>query len=422
MGISEISVNNSEKLKPLLKKIIPDFLIQNIKRRMLERLNRYINALNIQPYCYDEFPDGINLVGPLDSATGLGQSFRLTERVVRQLDCPYLIYNYEQGGSNKIQVEEYKNRIQKELKYSINLWHINPSEFAKAFTRFGREAFDKRYNIAFWLWELEDFPDEWVSYINLLDEIWTPSEFISKAIRKKTDKPVYTIPYSIEVKTECGRYDRKYFALPEDCFLFLMMYDSQSVKERKNPEGAIQAFQKSFFSQQDDVGLIVKVNSADHKELKQIEKLKGEYRNIFVLNKSMKKIEVDSLIACADVCISLHRAEGFGLVLAEAMWNQIPVIATNWSANTEFMNPDVACMVSYRKIMLKKGIPPYKKGSQWAEPNIEEAADYMKRLKIDKEFYYEIASKGGQYIQDKLGMENIKSLMLDRLQEIRNGR
>ena len=286
----------------------------------------------------------------------------------------------------------------------------------------GRVSFDGRYNIAFWLWELEEFPNEWVPYINLLDEIWTPSEFISTALRKKTEKPVYTIPYCVTAEADTETYGRTYFQLPEDRFLFLMMYDAQSIQERKNPMGVIQAFQKAFSPERTDVGLVIKVNSADSGTLKKIRQAAGAYDNIYLILDNLEKIQVNSLIACVDVFVSLHRAEGFGLVLAEAMLNHVPVIATNWSANTEFMDEESACMVDYKLVTLERDIYPYRRGNRWAEPNLREAASYMARLAEDRSYYEDKSERAYRSIKQELSMDTVCGKMKDRLRDIRDGK
>lgn len=410
------------KYKPLLKKCIPASILKKSKRMMLDRISRQIEQTELEPYDPQKYEKGINLIGPIDSATGLGQSFRLVERVISQTGEPYLIYNYQQNTRNRIDISKYQNKIKSELNYGINLWHINPSEFAEAYAVMGKEAFDGHYNIAFWLWELEDFPDEWVSYMKLLDEIWTPSEFISESIRKKTDKPVYTIPYYVTAETDTEEYNRRYFELPDDKFLYLMMYDVQSITERKNPEGVIQAFKQAFQPEQKEVGLVIKLNSASDADLARIRADVGNYSNVYLINRNMSKIEVNSLVADMDVFVSLHRAEGFGLVLAEAMLNHVPTIATNWSANTEFMNEETACMVDYKLATLEKEIPPYHKGCRWAEPDLQQAADYMKKLYTDREFSQQISEKAYAYLKEKLGADNIKELMMERIQSIYHGR
>lgn len=406
------------KTKKILKKLLPESILRAGKNVILKNIEEQILATELKSYQRGNFPAGLNLIGPIDCGTGLGQSCRLVERVIRQTGISYMIYNYSQNTEHHVTIDGYRDLIETELKYSINLWHVAPSDFAEAYIAMGKEAFDGRYNIAFWLWELEDFPDEWVPYMHLLDEIWTPSEFISRSIRKKTAKPVYTIPYHVTAETDMVHYGRKYFNLPEDKFLYLMMYDSKSVKERKNPEGVIRAFQKAFPSEQADVGLVIKVNSLDKRENKVLQELIGTYKNVYLLTDNFEKIQVNSLIASVDVLVSLHRAEGFGLVLAEAMLNHTPVIATNWSANTEFMNSKVACLVSYHMVALNKDLPPYRKGKYWADADIDETAKYMIRLKSDQKFYNKIADDACMYIQTWLGMDRIKLLVEKRIQDI----
>lgn len=418
MAALEAAMNCVDRTKPLLKKMVPAPILRRGKQFLLERIMREIADTKLQPFEPGAFPRGVNLIGPIDGATGLGQSFRLIERVFSRMALPYLIYNYDKNTTNKVSIGEYEEKLETSLRYSVNFWHVNPANFAEAYTAMGRESFDRRYNIAFWLWELEDFPDEWLACLNLLDEVWTPSEFISRAIRKKTDKPVYTIPYHVTAEADTEKYGRRYFDLPEDRFLFLMMYDSQSVSERKNPEGAIRAFRQAFPPDRADVGLVIKVNSADEKELALLRKETAGYRNVYLVARNLEKAEVNSLIACADVFVSLHRAEGFGLVLAEAMLNHVPTIATNWSANTEFMNPDVACMVSCRLIELKKDQFPYQKGNRWADPSIDEAAAYMRKLASDRAYYQDIADHAFTYIREVLGMEKVKALMEKRLEAV----
>ena len=144
------------RLKPVLKGIMPAPLRKYLKDSMLKRIDREIAGIRPEKYDPTGFPWGINLIGPLAGATGLGQSFRLVERVMEQTEIPYLIYDYAQNTRNRINVAEYENKIEQKLKYGVNLWHINPSDFAEAYADMGRVSFDGKYNIAFWLWELED--------------------------------------------------------------------------------------------------------------------------------------------------------------------------------------------------------------------------------------------------------------------------
>ena len=93
---------------------------------------------------------------------------------------------------------------------------------------------------------------------------------------------------------------------------------------------------------------------------KKIQNVLDGYTNVYLIEGTLNRDQVNSLTKCVDVVVSLHRAEGFGLVLAEAMLLGTPTIATNWSSNTEFMNKDVACMVDYKLITIERDIPPFK--------------------------------------------------------------
>ena len=405
-------------IKKIARQMISASVRYNVKQIMIRPIVKEMAKVKIEPYYQNNLLDGVNLIGPLRSATGLGQSFRLLEKVWSGTQIPYYIVPFEGNTENFEDDKAYAQKITKDLKCKINFWHINPSEFYKVYKEFGKKGFDGHYNIAFWLWEVEDFPSEWMAAINLLDEIWTPAEFISQAIRKITDKPVYTLPYAVTAESNTKKYDRKYFGLPEDKFLYLMMYDTFSIKERKNPEGVISAFKEAFEKERDDVALVMKVNSASDEDWRYINNLIEPYKNVYFVDRNLSKIEVNSLIADTDVFVSLHRSEGFGLVMAEAMLNHTTCISTNWSANTEFMNKDVACMVDYEMTTIEKFIPPYKKGYRWAEPDIHQAAEYMKKLADDREYCKELSDLAYDYITDKLSKEKAIQKIAVRIEQI----
>ena len=405
-------------LKPAIKKAVPPGVIRTGKALVVKRLQQQMRTNPKLLYERGTFPDGINLIGPVDASTGLGQSFRLVERAIREMGIPYVIYPFAATVYSKTDITQYQDRISHELKYSVNLWHVSPLEFGELYAAVGKKAFDKHYNIAYWLWELENFPDEWVGYMRTLDEIWTPSEFISAALQKKTALPVVTVPYWVSADTDLEKYDRKWFHLPRKRFLFLMMYDSNSVSQRKNPDGAIEAFRRAFPPDRRDVALVIKAGSLDRNAYQGLKERLGEYRNIRIIRGNLEKTEVNSLIACCDTLVSLHRAEGFGLVLAEAMLNNVPVVATNWSANTEFMNDSCACMVPYRMVRLEKDIFPYRKGERWADPDLEAAARFMRRLADDPDWRAQISEAGCTYVLEKLGKEQVIAKIRDQLDPV----
>lgn len=419
MRLSKFVLNAADKLRPVLTKLIPAKVLSGVKAKLVEKNTKSLDKVEIEPFERKRHPDGFNLIGNIRGDNGLGQSMRLVADILAETSSEFTIHNFFVPPGGSMTNHTYDDRITEDLPYNMNLIHVNASEFTIAYLQLGKELWDGRYNIAYWLWELEDFPQEWLANINLVDEIWTPAEFISNTLRKYTDKPVCTIPYPVTAPTDAC-YNREYFGLPQNQFLFLMMFDSGSVMERKNPLGTIEAFKRAFGRENKNVGIVIKINEIEQREedIRYIHSVLDGYDNIYIICKTLSKKEVNSLTQCVDVFVSLHRAEGFGLVLAEAMLVGTPAIATNWSANTEFMNLDVACMVDYTMIELEKDLPPFKKGYRWADADINQAAFYMKKLYEEPVFYEQIKQKAGAYVRERLSMERAVGLVEKRLKEI----
>ena len=418
-GISKLVLNVSGTLKPVLIKLLPLSLLRKMKRSMIANSYGKLEKLNILPYENGRYEHGVNLIGNICAESGLGQSCRLVASALDKTGFPLSIYKYEQLGAEGQGDHSWENRLSKELPYDVNLIHINPHELGLAFIQQDASVWNYRYNIGYWLWELEEFPDEWIPCFQCLYEIWAPSEFICNAIRKKTTLPVRCMPYYVDVHIGTI-YDRKHFGIPEDKFLYLMMYDQSSCMERKNPIGVLNAFKMAFEKENENVGLVIKINNPTPESRKQIRSVLDGYTNVYLIEETLSRDEVNSLTKCVDVVVSLHRAEGFGLVLAEAMLLGTPTVATNWSSNTEFMNENVACMVDYELITIEKDMPPFKAGNRWADANLDQAAGYMKKLYEDKEYYEMIRKNAKEYAKEKLGMNQAAGRIRERLKEIWN--
>lgn len=417
MGFSKFALDTAEKLRPVLLKTVPQSVLSAVKERLVRRSTNKLKSARILPYDRT-YAAGINLIGNIRAQTGLGQSTRLVADILEASGENYTIRDFFVPPGPRMDDHTHDDRISRDILYDINIFHINASEFTVAYINMGKQVWDHRYNIAYWLWELEEFPEEWLGCIDLVDEIWTPADFITNTLKKYTNKPVMTLPYCVEAPVS-EEFDRKFFSLPEDIFLFLMMFDSGSIMERKNPDSVFAAYKEAFGLDNDKVGIVVKINEYSDKDISYIHKALEGYKNVFILSETLSKVQVNSLIKDVDVFVSLHRAEGFGLVLAEAMITGTPTIATNWSANTEFACEEAACMVDYRMIEIEKDIPPYKKGYHWADADIAQAAGYMKRLYEDKEFYQSIADNAAEYVAKRLNMERSTGIIKERVQDIR---
>lgn len=403
--------------KETLKRFLPMRFLRKCKWCLIQaKINRY-RPRPINKSIFDSMPRGVNLVGDAQIEIGLGQSMRLLANAFSISNQIFSIIDLPIQADARRNDHSWDAKFVKEPLYGINLFHINPQDLGMAYLRLGGEIFRNRYNIGFWLWELEDVPKESLTALKMVDEIWTPSEFTSNAFRKYTEKPVYTIPYHVTADTDPA-YDRNSFSLPEDQFLYLILFDFNSTMLRKNPECAIRAFCHVFSPDNQDVGLVIKVNNPTKECMDVLRTLLTGYDNVYYITDTLEKKVVNSLISCVDVYVSTHRAEGFGLVMAEAMLLKTACIATNWSSNTEFMDSGTACMVPYTMVQIGKGEGSYPAGATWADPDMEETARYMKLLKDSPDYYRKMVEKAYDSVSMLLGKDRVEKFLKQRISQI----
>lgn len=400
------------------------------------KLVRIYNSINnrkmlryyktVLPYQPGKYPQGINLIGDVYADTGVGQGMRVLAEALYAGHIPFTVIPTENNVRDKQQAGKgfcWEEHIGNQALYHINVIYINIDKWAKKLPSLSCEMLNGRYNIAYWAWELETIPAKWKPCLQTVDEVWMPSEFSCNSLRKYTDKAVVKIPHCIDLHIPV-KYDRKHFALPEKCFLFLTMLDVRSISERKNPQGVIRAFKTAFSAEEanrDNIGLILKIGHVDDEKVieKYRKELKG-YTYIYFITDSLSREEVESLIAQSDVLVSLHRSEGFGLPVAEAMYLGTPVITTGWSATTEFTDNSNACVVDCDMIILEKQIGNYEKGNRWADADTGQAAEYMRRLWQEPQYYSAHKERAMSFIREHFNDKMIGEMIAGRIHEIGN--
>jgi glycosyltransferase involved in cell wall biosynthesis len=223
------------------------------------------------------------------------------------------------------------------------------------------------------------------------------------------------MPYPVSVAPS-ARASRAAFDLPEDRFLFLVSYDMLSVQERKNPLGAIEAFHRAF-PRDDRAGLVVKVNHGSHApdEMARLRDALGRCQGAMLVDRTMSHQQAIDLHAVCDAYLSLHRSEGFGLNIAEAMLLGKPVVATGWSGNADFMTAGNSCPVNYHLVRLEQDFGPYRQGHHWADPDLDHAAYYMRRLVDDDAFRREIGERASATIAAEYSFEAVGRRYRQRL-------
>lgn len=335
---------------------------------------------------------GVNLYGYLTSNLGLGVAGRNTAEMLLSNGVPTKLIDVNPGGGMQGKERSLAEHISASAgvePYAVNLFHINPDQVLYLLKPWGGSVrLDGRTNACVPFWELPRLPDSWLKPLGAMDAVFAPTRFVETAIRNALPSAeVIHYPQAVHVPGDIAG-DRAGLGLPADALLFVTSFDMRSDIERKNPWAAISAFLAAF-PDRDDVRLIIKVNNVDtiaglERHVQRLRDVAADTR-IIVIDHPMSYREVLTLYASCDALISLHRSEGLGLSLLEAMALGKPVVATGWSGNMDFMTAENSVPVSFDEVEVvastQPAYAPTRAGAQyWAEPRVDEAATALRTL------------------------------------------
>jgi glycosyltransferase involved in cell wall biosynthesis len=274
------------------------------------------------------------------------------------------------------------------------------------------------YRIGFWHWEQLILPQRFHDAFAEVDELWVPSTFIQKAIGPVAPVPVVMIPHAVRFTPTPG-VKRSAFGLPEDKCLVLVMYDFHSFQERKNPQAAIAAFRQAKAAEP-SLGLVIKTINAQHhqRERQELKDALRDVTDVTFIDAALTRQQAWDLQMCCDILLSLHRAEGFGLILAEMMYLGKAVVATGWSANMDFMDESNSLPVAFELKPLPRPIGPYEAGIPWAEPDIDHASAALRRLITDRHLASRLGHNARETILRTLDPQVVGARVRQRLDVI----
>ncbi len=360
--------------------------------------------------------EGMNIVGFLRGDFGVGQSARLCTAAAEAVGLGRSLVDISYLAPRSSSDTSLSASAGASNPYLVNLFHANADYMAITWSCLGPQFFRDRYNIGFWHWEMGELPERCRAGFDYVDEVWVPSQFVAGVVAEKTSVPVVRMPHPIGFQVSRG-VSRRDFGLPDDRFLFLMMYDMHSVQERKNPQAAVQAFHRAF-PRPDGVGLVVKTqHSAEHPDdIARLRELLQDVPGTILIDHTLSRQQVYDLESVCDALVSLHRGEGFGLGPAECMYLGKPVVATNWSGNTDFMTEANSCPVKYVLVANPRQEGPYDAGLPWAEPDVEHAAWHMRRLVSEPGLVKELGKAARALIRQDYSYQSIGQRYVRRLE------
>lgn len=365
--------------------------------------------------------NGMNIAGYLQAELGIAEAARSLIYCLKKRKIEYVLNNFSFGTQSRLEDKTLGDVFTESNPFFCNLININADQLPRFHEQKPGAYFKHKYNIGVWYWELEQFPTQWESAFQLIDELWVATDFIQNALSPASTVPIVKIPPAIIPPSEI-EFSRLAIGIPEHAFTFLFFFDFFSSIERKNPFGVIEAFRKAFPSSAEKVNLVLKCSNYDHPSVKAKAKLLNVAINndprIILLPQYFTRMQMWELLAASDVFISLHRSEGLGLGLLEAMSLGKPVIGTAYGGNMDFMTPYNSSLVKYKLVEIPANYGPYQKGNIWAEPDIDTAAKIMRNVYEDQPSAQLIGEAARQEIREKYSPDVIGKKIEHRLKVI----
>ncbi|MDQ6861633.1 MAG: glycosyltransferase [Verrucomicrobiota bacterium] len=303
-------------------------------------------------------------------------------------------------------------------RYPVTITNVAPEpHFESRYQRAGLLPRKDALTVAYWAWELDVVPNEWMKFDSSIAEVWTPTPFVAESMRKTLKVPIHDMLPPVRLG-EVDPVRREEFKLSRETCVFLFMFDMCSDFRRKNPLAVMRAFRQAF-TQSDDVGLIIKLvrGATDPENLKRLRDA-DDGTQMFMIDEFTTRARAYGYIAMSDCVVSLHRSEGFGLLMAEAMLLGKPVIATNYSGNTAFMDRENSLLVDYEMTTIEESGAIYKAGNRWAEPSVGHAAKLMRQVYEGREAAKALGARAKADAEQLLSPQAAGERMKARLMEL----
>ena len=365
----------------------------------------------------------VTVVGYPLQPTGMAEHARSTFRALRSAGlAPRLLdVSDGDGGADPDLEADFGPHLVKTLGEGVNIFGVNGDEADRVIQRLGRGRFERAYNIAYPAWELARYPAEWARVLDRFDEIWAPSTFVQHALQAAVSRPVRRMPLPVDMQLS-SFLGRRHFGIPEDAFVVLFFFDLLSYATRKNPGAVLDAFERLAARRPDaDLLCVIKVRGGGPDDPAQAE-LEARVAHLgakaMLVTGDLSDNETKNLVRLADVFVSLHRSEGFGRGMAEAMAFGRAAVATAYSGNLDFMVPGTSLLVDYELTPVPPGAYPHGEGQVWAEPSAEHAATLIERLLDEPAAARAMGRRGRAHIARTLSLAAAARRVKERLAAI----
>ena len=384
------------------------------------QMQRLAPWLEVPAHDHSRTLPGVNLIGYAQGILGIGEDVRALAQLLRHVGVPFAIYNVEL--EKEIATSETSTLsgffVDRPI-FPVNIFCMPMFETERMRVEHGANLFAGRYNVGYWQWEVSTVPDYWRHAFDSMNEVWAISPYVHDVYSARTKTPIFYVPPYVNTDAVTA-VDLTKFGLQQDDFVLLAMLDFNSYTARKNPLGTIEAFKQAFPDDATRERLLIKtINGHIHtKQLNELIQHVERDSRIVVIDGPLSRAENCGLIGAADCYVSLHRAEGFGRIIAESMLIGTPVVATDWSGSTCLLDATTGFPVAYNLVNVPAGDYVYAEGSQWADPCIEDAARVLRLVRSNRELAERKSVSAKKRVSENHGAEAVGKVAIDRIMAI----
>lgn len=359
---------------------------------------------------------GVDAIGFFNAEHGIGEASRLLVEALRATDVRVSTIGYRNTESR----QNYAFDTDEFGQYKVVIAAINAELNEPMRNLFGKFFFHDTYVIGQWFWELEVAPPWYKPAYKYVNELWAPTRFIEQMLRNEAPKEIHVeyMPLPLRKPRVVENAQRSDLEL-DDRFMFLFTFDFMSVMKRKNPMGLIEAFKKAFAPGEGPMLVLKCINGETRPEMfDDMKKAAAGRDDIIIMNKYLDSDMSAALMNLCDCYVSLHRSEGLGLTIAEAMLLGKPVIATGYSGNLDFMTPETSFMVPWKRVKVGEGAEAYDADATWAEPDLDVAAEMMRDVYEHPDKARTMALAGKADLEARFTPEQTGARMKVRLEQL----
>ena len=351
---------------------------KNNKYKQISDTSLLTNASPAAPL----MPFGVNLIGFSRGQLGIGEDIRMAAKALEAAAIPYSVYEVQADLLIDSNENSLDLQLTESMPYQFNMFCLTGMETLRISVEDYFPMLLQRYvNIGYWPWEFERWPLIFQDNYQIVDEIWASTKFTAEAYKADARVNVELMPMHVDVSPGAG-LSRKAFDLPTEPFLFLFTFDVGSSLQRKNPIAILKAFQGAFPKDDFSVALVVKLKRGGSSWAPALLELRSAAKadnRIIIIEETFPRAQLLDLSRVCNSYVSLHRCEGFGRGMAEAMLLGKTVIATKYSGNLDFCTSKTSLLVDAELIPVMPDEYEHAVGQYWANPSFSSAVEALQQ-------------------------------------------